>query len=41
MRDRRRFHRNDCFDIETNGAVAIARRRSEPRSVDLNLAASL
>ena len=40
-RDRRRIHRKDPFNFETDSAVAFARRRSEPRSVDLDLATSL
>jgi hypothetical protein len=40
-RDRRRIHRKDPFNFETDSAVAFARRRNEPRSVDLDLATSL
>src|SRR5260221_12135475 len=40
-RDRRRIHRKDPFNFETDSAVAFARRRREPRSVDLDLASSI
>ena len=36
-----RIHREDLFDFETHVAVAFARRRREPRSVDLDLASSI
>jgi len=36
-----RIHREDLLDFETHGAVAFARCRREPRSVDLDLASSI
>jgi hypothetical protein len=36
-----RIHREAQLDFETHGAVAFARRRREPRSVDLDLASTM
>src|ERR1700729_3010725 len=36
-----RIHREDRLDFETHGAMALARRRREPRSVDLDLASPI
>ena len=36
-----RIHGEDLLDFETHVAVAFARRRREPRSVDLDLASSI